>query len=98
MTAKHAGRSTRAWRRLKAAFRRKCADARAVCWLCGQPIDYALEHPHPYAFEPDHYHPVATHPHLAEDPANLRPSHADCNKRRGDRAPTFGLGRQSRKW
>ncbi|QQM15151.1 HNH endonuclease [Gordonia phage TinaLin] len=98
MTAKGAGRSTRRWRVLKAEFRRKCKQRRAPCWLCGQPIDYTLVHPHPEAFEPDHYHPVAKRPELAEDPANLRPSHSSCNRSRGDREVVLGLGRQSRQW
>lgn len=98
MTAKGAGRTTRSWRKLRKQFRERCANARAVCWLCGQAIDYSLPFGHPEAWEPDHYHPVATHPELAEDIANLRPSHRDCNIRRGAAAPVLGLGRQSRKW
>ncbi|QDH85095.1 HNH endonuclease [Gordonia phage Dardanus] len=92
------GRSGHRWRTIKSAFRAKCVAAKSVCWLCGQRIDYTLKFPHPESFEPDHYHPVSTHPELAEDPANLRPSHRDCNLRRGNKAPTLGLGRQSRKW
>ncbi|MFM1724040.1 HNH endonuclease [Rhodococcus sp. PAM 2766] len=93
-----AGRDTRRWRKLKVQFRARSAEANHPCWLCGQPIDYDLPRDHPEAFQPDHLHPVSTHPEHAEDPANLRPSHATCNKARGNRAPLFGLGRQTRQW
>ncbi|AXQ65178.1 HNH endonuclease [Gordonia phage Schmidt] len=98
MTRRGAGRSTRRWRKLRAEFRDYCAQLRLPCWLCGQAIDYRLKHPHPEAWEPDHYKTVREHPELAEDWANLRPSHGACNKARGDRQPSLGLGRQSRQW
>ena len=45
---------------------------RAPCCRCGQPIDYTLFYPDANAFTVDHF-PFAwsTHPHSAEDPANL---------------------------
>ena len=106
--AKHAGRSTRRNRLLRGIFRAQCADpeqrnwdgslGQAWCWLCGKPIDYSLPAGHPEAWNLDHAHPVSTHPELAEDPANFRPSHADCNERRGDRAPFIELGTPSEDW
>ena len=103
--AKSAGRSTRRYRMLRANFRAACAafvnpdgSIGAHCWLCGKPIDYALPAGHPQAFNLDHAYPVSTHPELAEDPANFRPSDADCNLRRGDRAPFIELGTPSEDW
>lgn len=63
-------------------FRRSCSAARAICWICDQPIDYSLKHGDPWAFELDHALPVETHPELALDPSNFKPSHSRCNKRR----------------
>lgn len=36
------------------------------------------------AFELDHAYPRSTHPELAEDPSNFRPSHRACNIKRSD--------------
>ncbi|KAA0916454.1 HNH endonuclease [Dietzia sp. ANT_WB102] len=104
MTTPKVNRSTRNWRKLKETFRTQSQTTNAPCWLCGQPIDYTVNTDdygyHPDAFEPDHYHPVKTHPELREDPANLRPSHASCNRTRGDTDPTdlLTIGDQSRTW
>lgn len=107
----NAGRRTRRYRMLRANFRAQCANpalhnwdgslGQAHCWLCGKPIDYALPagvDGHPEAWNLDHAHPVISHPELAEDPANFRPSHADCNQRRGDQAPFIELGTPSEDW
>jgi HNH endonuclease. len=93
--ANNAGRSGRRWSRLKAEQRAK----RLPCWLCGQPIDYSQPDPnHGDAFSVDHEKPWSSHPELREDPANLRSAHQRCNKRRGDRAPSPGLGSLSEQW
>lgn len=70
------GRTGRPWIRLKAeVFAR-----RRPCCRCGQPIDYTLAYPDPNSKSVDHYpHPLSTHPHLAEDPANLAAAHLHCN-------------------
>ena len=81
--ASSAGRSGRRWERLKAEVYAKGGP----CCRCGQPIDYALPYldantglPDPQAKSVDHYpYPRSTHPHLAEDPANLAPAHRCCN-------------------
>jgi 5-methylcytosine-specific restriction endonuclease McrA len=67
---------------LKDRFKADCRGRRAVCWRCRQPIDYDAPPQTATAFEADHYHPVATHSHMAYDYANLRPSHAKCNRAR----------------
>jgi len=76
------------------ALRRK----RGPCYICGQPINYTLPHDHPMAFTIEHIHPRSTHPHLENDPSNCVPSHAKCNKARGNGAQRPGLGNLSREW
>jgi hypothetical protein len=78
--AKHVGRSTRRWKKLAAGQR---AKGQACCY-CQQPIDYTLPANHRFAFTVAHWLPVATHPHLAEDPTNIRGSaHRACNSEAG---------------
>lgn len=99
---KSAGRSGRRWRRLVAEVYARHAN----CCRCGQPIDYSLPYlntktgmPDPDAKTVDHYpYPRSTHPHLAEDPANLAAAHRHCNLEAGDRKPTPSLGKTSRQW
>ena len=82
--AKNSGRSGRPWSRLKAEVYAR----RAPCCRCGQPIDYSLPYRHtetgnvdPESKSVDHFpFPLSTHPHLAEDPANLAPAHLRCNQ------------------
>jgi 5-methylcytosine-specific restriction endonuclease McrA len=83
------------WRKLKAEVRAR----RGRCCRCGQPIDYRLEWPDPDSFSVDHYpRPLSTHPHLAEDPGNLKPAHLRCNQAAGDRGPVPSLGQPSEDW
>jgi len=81
-----------AWERAK--------KARAVCHICGQPIDYFLEPSSaPGAWEPDHLVPVAKRPDLELDLNNIAASHMRCNRARGD--GTNGenaIGMHSRIW
>lgn len=72
---------------------------RRPCCRCGQTIDYTLQHPDTRSFSVDHYpHPLDTHPHLAEDPANLDAAHLGCNSSAGARAPKPSLGKVSEAW
>lgn len=80
------------------AFRRQCHAESARCWLCWQPIDYLAPHGAADGFSVDHALPVSTHPDLAEVYSNFRPSHLDCNRKRGNRSPTLSIGEQSRDW
>lgn len=97
----NAGRSGRRWNRLKAEVYAR----RGPCCRCGQPIDYELPYldaatglPNPQAKSVDHYpYPRSTHPHLAEDPANLAPAHRRCNLSAGNRS-TAPTGITSRHW
>lgn len=92
---------SRRYKKLKADFRTASQATNAPCWLpdCGRPIDYTLQSPHPESFSVDHAIPVAERPDLAEDPANFRPAHLDCNKRRGTGDPNAAdLGQPSEQW
>jgi len=97
----NAGRSGRRWKRLKAEVYARGGP----CCRCGQAIDYALPYlsattglPDGMSKSVDHYpYPRSTHPHLAEDPANLAPAHLGCNKSAGNRDST-PRGITSREW
>ena len=73
---------------------------RAVCHICGQPIDYSLEPSStPEAYEPDHVIHVSVDPARELDLLNIKASHRRCNRRRGN--GTNGenaIGMQSRIW
>lgn len=72
---------------------------RAVCHICGEPIDYSLTpSTAPLAWEPDHVIPVSMAPELENDLNNIAPSHARCNRQRGKGDRMNDLGRRSRIW
>ncbi|QDG88854.1 HNH endonuclease [Pseudarthrobacter sp. NIBRBAC000502770] len=71
---------------------------RLGCAICQQPIDYRLQYPDEDSFSVDHIKPRSTHPHLAEEPTNLRSTHLRCNKARGDRDERPGLGSALQTW
>ena len=74
--------------------------ARAVCGICGQPIDYSLAPSScPDAWEPDHIRPVSRFPELELDITNIRAAHKRCNRARGDGINgENAIGMQSRVW
>jgi 5-methylcytosine-specific restriction endonuclease McrA len=90
------GRSTRRWRQLRANLRAE----RRPCDICRMPIDYDADYLRPDSFQVDHRLPLSTHPHLAEDPANLRAVHRRCNATKSDSPtdPIPQLGTTSRDW
>lgn len=59
------------------------ARTRAGCWICGQPIDYALPHLDPGAFVVDHVIPLAAGG--ADQLGNKRAAHRSCNRSKGKR-------------
>jgi 5-methylcytosine-specific restriction endonuclease McrA len=73
-------------RQIKREFFARCRAVSAACVHCGQPINYSAAPQTPDAFESDHRIPVKTRPDLAYAISNLQPSHASCNRSRGDRA------------
>ncbi|PKY72381.1 hypothetical protein CYJ19_05935 [Winkia neuii] len=93
--------SSRRFKKLYRQFKQACTQTNAPCWLCGQPIDYTAESTNQAngdRFQLDHFYPVSKRPDLAEDPANFRPAHADCNRLRGNGQPHPGIGITSREW
>lgn len=80
------GLSSRRWREV---IRPMCFERdrsrNAVCHICKQPIDYYAAPQTPDAWEPDHIKPRSKYPELAEDPANIAPSHCSCNRSRGNK-------------
>jgi len=73
------------------------AQRQQPCARCGQRIDYEAAPDDPNAFNAGHKDSWIDHPHLREDPGNLRPEHQRCNKSAGASAGT-GLGSTSRQW
>lgn len=102
MSGPNAGRRGGRWERLKAEVYAR----RAPCCRCGQAIDYTLPYrseltgrPDPASKSVDHYpHPLSTHPHLAEDPANLAAAHLRCNVASSNTGSKPGLGDTSGMW
>ena len=93
------GRHSRRWREvIRPQCLRRDMAAQAPCWICGQPIDYTAAPGTPDAWEPDHYYPVKDYPELAEDPANIRPSHSSCNRSRHTGEHDGDIGEPSRRW
>lgn len=96
-----ARKETRNMGKLRKEFRATCTQDNLPCWLCGMSIDYEApfnDYSNNDRFELDHLYPVSTHPELQEDPAGFRPSHAGCNRERGNGDPTPELGILSRAW
>lgn len=99
--SKYAGHSTRRWRKLKG----EVYSRKAPCCRCGQPIDYSLPYldeltgkPDPRSKSVDHFpYPKSTHPHLAEDLANLAAAHLGCNWEASNKT-TKEVGVTSREW
>ena len=97
-----AGRTGRPWKRISSEVYAR----RAPCCRCGQRIDYTLPYldeltgrPNPEAKSVDHYpFPLSTHPHLAEDPANLAAAHLRCNLKASNHGTAPGLGSLSEDW
>ena len=74
--------------------------ARAVCHICGEPIDYFVAPSStPDSYEPDHLIPVHMRPDLELDLNNIKASHRRCNRQRGDGTNgTNVIGQRSRVW
>ena len=72
--------------------------AKAVCGICGQPIDYTLPPSSTEeAWEPDHIIPFSKDPSKELDLNNVRAAHRRCNRARCA-SDTISLGPQSRIW
>jgi 5-methylcytosine-specific restriction endonuclease McrA len=97
--ANNVGRTSATWRKLRLQCFARDKKANAPCWICGQPIDYAVRPSSTdESYEPDHRFPVHSHPELAEVPDNILPSHRKCNRARRNSAGVSSLGKSSRAW
>ena len=92
-------RSSR-WKYIRKMAWDRDRKAKAVCHICGQPIDYSLPPSSgPEAYEPDHVIPVSKRPDLELDLNNILASHTRCNRSRGDgENGENALGMRSRIW
>lgn len=94
-----ADRSGSKWRRVRQMAWNRDRRARAVCHICGEPIDYSLEPSSaPLSWEPDHLIPFVKAPELELDLANIAASHKRCNRQRGSGANDMAIGQRSRIW
>lgn len=93
------GRSSR-WRYVRQACWERDRKAKAVCGICGQPIDYMLEPSScDLAWEPDHIIPFSKDKSKELDLNNIRPTHRKCNRARGTMSgEDTALGQMSRIW
>ena len=90
-------RSSR-WKQVRRLAWDRDRHSRAVCHICGEPIDYSSPPSSTQdSWEPDHIFPFAQHPELELDLSNIAASHKSCNRMRGD-GTTNDLGMQSRIW
>ena len=99
--------SGKRWETIREIAYKRDRAADAPCWICGQPIDYRAKSSNrdynPRAWEPDHVLPRSEYPELTYDLTNIRPSHAYCNRSRGqsdgaEAASRNRLGKRSRDW
>ena len=58
-------------------LRRTIARSKPACHICGQPIDYTLDHLDPMSFVIDHVVPLAKGG--ADDASNVAAAHRTCN-------------------
>jgi 5-methylcytosine-specific restriction endonuclease McrA len=61
-------------------MRATIARTKPACHICGQPIDYTLDHLHPQAFVIDHVVPLAKGG--ADDLTNVKAAHRACNSKK----------------
>lgn len=85
-------RETRQWRTL----RKQVLMMSDRCWLCGRVT--CEQGCCQAANTGDHVLPVATHPHLALEPSNVKPAHKCCNSARGAGPPPLPRIPTTREW
>ena len=91
--------NTTKWRKIRRMAWDRDRRSRAVCHICGEPIDYSLQNSTaPLSWEPDHLIPVSKNPALLYDLNNIAASHMACNRRRGDGSHDNDIGMRSRIW
>lgn len=98
MAEKKTHRSTR-WPYVRKMAWNRDRKARAVCHICGEPIDYSLKPSSaPLAWEPDHIIPVTIDRDLELDLTNIKAAHTRCNRQRGSGYAEVAIGQRSRIW
>lgn len=65
--------------------RRIIAKDEPPCALCGNPIDYTLQHPHPDSYVVDHITPINRGGPDTLD--NKQAAHRRCNRTKSDKPP-----------
>lgn len=85
----HHGRGYKAYRRKRAALRRRVEREGLVCgqggnYGCGEPFDLTVPYPEPMSFSADHDTALSNGGHLTKQ--DLIPMHLGCNSRKGDAA------------
>lgn len=91
------GRKSHRWRLAVAQLRRESVP---MCHICGDMIDMTLRHPDPWSWQADHEPPRVVLVARGDDPDDiqwLRPSHRDCNLRKGA-GPSPVKVNASRQW
>lgn len=87
MSDLHHGRGYKAYRRKRAALRRRVEREGLVCghgsdYGCGEPFDLTIPYPDRMSFSADHPIALANGGHLTRQ--ELHPFHLGCNARKGD--------------
>ncbi|MDA4893288.1 hypothetical protein PFZ55_41150 [Streptomyces sp. MS2A] len=89
MSDLHHGRGYKAYRRKRAALRRRVEREGLPCGYggnfgCGEPFDLTLQFPDPMSFSADHPDALINGGHLLKQ--TLIPMHLGCNSRKNDAA------------
>lgn len=93
------GRAGSRWRRVRLLAWNRDRRLKAVCHICGEPIDYTIPASSaPLSWEPDHIVAFSKAPELELDLNNIRPSHMRCNRQRGNGSNDGAIGQRSRIW
>lgn len=64
--------------------KKKIYATQDVCGICGKPVDFSLQYPHPLSKCIDHIIPVAKGGHPS-DISNLQLAHWKCNRAKSDK-------------
>lgn len=97
-STKRVKRQLSRWNKLRDMMFEKYRKEKAVCSICGQPIDYGVPiSSTPDSFELDHIIPVSIDSTKELDINNVRPTHRSCNRHRSNKDITM-LGKVSRIW
>ena len=98
-------RSDHRYKTMREQYRLECAVRRQPdgtkgdpCVICGEPVDYALQYPHPFSWTLEHLIPVKDRPELLLDKNNWGSAHHGCNSMRGPEELVADTGEPSELW